>query len=303
MRRLSFLLAALALMLVSFGGHVTTLQAGDTEPAWSLRFWQWFVPWSELQGGHFFEMTHRQLGAIVGIVTIGLVVVLRLWESRARVRWLGYGVLGLVVVQGLLGGLRVHVVSNPELQTALMNDLGLSDPDTLRVWAGMIHANLGLILFALLSVLVTVQTVSWRASPMPVRARMYAGLKILSGIGALALVIQVAMGAWLRHGGWSTGIILFHVFGALIVTGGVVGIAMLAFGLDKALSAIRLISFTMLAVVQVQLILGVVAFAVPQWAGTQTLHHVTGALLFALGAVVWVRVRHDIKPDAAYEKS
>ena len=40
--RIALLLTAATLLLIIVGGGVTTLRAGDTEPTWSLRFWEWF---------------------------------------------------------------------------------------------------------------------------------------------------------------------------------------------------------------------------------------------------------------------
>lgn len=53
------------------------------------------------------EHSHRLLGATTGLLTIGLAVWLWRRESRAWLRRLGWIAVGLVVFQGVLGGLRV----------------------------------------------------------------------------------------------------------------------------------------------------------------------------------------------------
>ena len=56
--RLAIVLAAATLLLMLVGGTVTSLNAGDTEPSWSLRFWEWFQPPSQLleKEGHIWEI-------------------------------------------------------------------------------------------------------------------------------------------------------------------------------------------------------------------------------------------------------
>jgi cytochrome c oxidase assembly protein subunit 15 len=60
-------------------------------------------PWSGMVGGIFYEHSHRLIGSLVGLLTIVLAVLL--WRTPHR--WLGGFALLLVVVQGVLGGLRV----------------------------------------------------------------------------------------------------------------------------------------------------------------------------------------------------
>ena len=112
--RLAIVLAAATLLLMLVGGTVTSLNAGDTEPSWSLRFWEWFQPPSQLleKEGHIWEIGHRQIGTVVGFLMIAFVVLLQRGEPRRWVRRLGWLAFAGVVAQGALGGLRVLVVSD-----------------------------------------------------------------------------------------------------------------------------------------------------------------------------------------------
>jgi cytochrome c oxidase assembly protein subunit 15 len=58
-------------------------------------------------GGAFFEHTHRLLASVVGLLTTILAVWLWLKDSRKWLVWLGVAAFLLVIVQGILGGLRV----------------------------------------------------------------------------------------------------------------------------------------------------------------------------------------------------
>jgi len=64
-------------------------------------------PWSEMVGGILYEHSHRLLGALVGLLTIVLALGLWLQESRLWLRWLGVVAVAAVILQGVLGGLRV----------------------------------------------------------------------------------------------------------------------------------------------------------------------------------------------------
>ena len=61
-------------------------------------------------GGILYEHTHRLMASVVGFLSIILTIVAWRTESRRWVRWLCTGVLGMVIFQGVLGGLRVVLV-------------------------------------------------------------------------------------------------------------------------------------------------------------------------------------------------
>ena len=58
-------------------------------------------------GGIFYEHSHRLLGSAVGLLTIVLAIVLWFTEQRQWLRRLGLLALVVVMIQGVLGGLRV----------------------------------------------------------------------------------------------------------------------------------------------------------------------------------------------------
>ena len=93
---------------------MTTYDAGMAVPDWpstygSNLFLYPYQTWLSGPFDLFIEHGHRLLGAVVGFVAIGIVVAAYRWEPRRWVFWLAVGVLVAVIIQGLLGGLRVRL--------------------------------------------------------------------------------------------------------------------------------------------------------------------------------------------------
>jgi cytochrome c oxidase assembly protein subunit 15 len=109
LHRFSVLTALAALGLIGIGGLVTSHDAGMTVPDWpnSYGYNMFTFPVSKWVGGIFYEHTHRLWASGVGLMTMILAAWLWAKESRAGVRWLGVAALIAVVLQGVLGGLRV----------------------------------------------------------------------------------------------------------------------------------------------------------------------------------------------------
>lgn len=116
---LAVVLMLCTFVLVGVGGNVTSLDAGMAVPDWPgtygynmflapLDVWvrdpatgQWFH-------GRFWEHLHRLMGSLVGLLSIGIAVACWVTQlTRPWLRWLGLGLLGGVIIQGLMGGFRV----------------------------------------------------------------------------------------------------------------------------------------------------------------------------------------------------
>ncbi len=68
-------------------------------------------PLSEMVGGVLYEHSHRLMGSLVGLLTVILFILIWVKDSRMWLRWLGLLALLGVIVQGVLGGLRVTELS------------------------------------------------------------------------------------------------------------------------------------------------------------------------------------------------
>lgn len=178
------LLTALSiLVLICSGGLVTSKGAGLAVPDWPTTYgYNMFAfPISRWVGGIFYEHVHRLIASLVGMFTVGL----SLWawrvEPRRWVRWLAFAATIAVIVQGVLGGLRVV---------------------WLKDYIGIFHALLAQAYFALVCVIALVTSPAWWRRD---RARAPANVDALLALGRAALFatlliyVQLALGASMRH--------------------------------------------------------------------------------------------------------
>lgn len=103
--------AIFTFLLIGLGGLVTSHEAGMSVPDWpnTYGYNMFLFPISKWVGGVFYEHTHRLLASVVGLLTVVLAVWMWRRESRSWLRRLGLVAVGLVIIQGVLGGLRVRL--------------------------------------------------------------------------------------------------------------------------------------------------------------------------------------------------
>lgn len=229
--RFAFLTAAMTFFLVWVGGLVTSHEAGMAVPDWPNTFGynMFFFPISKWMGGIFYEHTHRLIASLVGMLTTILALWLNGYKSRPLLRWggvvlliagvliwlsypiyrgagiqvsgvglvffvmsyfwpacesaspwlckLGWLAFGMVVVQGVLGGLRVTQIS-PQL--------------------GIIHGTVAQLFFLLTACIAFALTQYWKRLPER-DAADFGGFKLLVVLTTWAVVLQLALGATMRH--------------------------------------------------------------------------------------------------------
>src|SRR5215204_5155333 len=109
---IAVLTACATFPLIFMGGLVTSHGAGMSVPDWpnSYGYNMFLFPPRLWIGGIFYEHTHRLMGTVVGLLSIALCVAAWKTEPRRWVRALAMAVLAVVIVQGILGGLRVVLV-------------------------------------------------------------------------------------------------------------------------------------------------------------------------------------------------
>lgn len=177
LNRFVWLTAVLTLFLICSGGMVTSKGAGLAVPDWPTTFGynMFLFPVSRWVGGIFFEHTHRLIASTVGFLTI----ILALWcwwaEPRKWLRMLGWAALGAVVLQGILGGLRV---------TMLQDEIGI------------FHALLAQAFLGLLVFIGVATSRFWRKAKW---ARLRASLVWLPIVTTILIYGQLALGATMRH--------------------------------------------------------------------------------------------------------
>jgi cytochrome c oxidase assembly protein subunit 15 len=119
------------------------------------------------------------MGSVVGFLTIILAVWLWLSEDRQWVRNLGVIALGGVILQGILGGLRV---------TMMKDEIGI------------FHACIAQAFLGLLAVIALVTTNFWRMlTNQRIDLQKFAPIKTLAITITIAIYVQLALGATMRH--------------------------------------------------------------------------------------------------------
>lgn len=94
-------------VLVTLGAFTTSIGAGMAFPDWPLSNGS-INPHGWLEDiSMFAEHSHRLTGMMMGLITITLVVWLWRREERAWLRQLAWWALGIVILQGIIGGQRV----------------------------------------------------------------------------------------------------------------------------------------------------------------------------------------------------
>jgi cytochrome c oxidase assembly protein subunit 15 len=189
--RFAIFLSCCTVLLLMAGALVTSNDAGLAVPDWPLSYGSLLPP---MVGGIFYEHGHRMIATAVGILTIILAVRLARTESRRWVRNLGWTALGLVIAQGILGGLTVKYLLPPPISTA--------------------HATLAQLFFVTV-VSITLFTSKWWQSDLRQLDDIGSPrLRSLATFTTVAIFAQLILGAGFRHGAFG---ILPHVIGAVIV--------------------------------------------------------------------------------------
>ena len=178
--RVALTTAGATFLLILAGGVVTTTGAGMAVPDWPTTFGynMFLYPWAKMTGGIFYEHSHRLIGSVVGLLTLALAIVLWRVEQRRWVRWLGTAALLAVIVQGVLGGLRV--ILNTE-QLALLHGV-------------LAHAFLGLA-----ASLALFTSRAWRTQPTPLPDMVAARLRSWTLFVTAATYLQIVLGAVVTH--------------------------------------------------------------------------------------------------------
>ena len=211
--------AVLTFVMISAGGMVTSMDAGDAVPDWPLSY-NSLMPVQQIQtvAGVIYEHGHRVVGWVLGILTITLAVTLFRSDTRRWMRRLGIVALVLVCLQGGLGGLRVLVVSNESVQKALLSSPTPEAVHGMRITLAVIHTGFGQALLGLMCVIAAASSRSWIADG---GQEATAGAMRVRRVGLVTIAIlfvQILLGAVRRH---TNGTIALHMTGAFVASAAV----------------------------------------------------------------------------------
>ena len=174
----SLVCAAFTFCLIIAGGLVTSTGSSLAVPDWPLAYGMLMPP---MVGGILYEHGHRLIASFVGLLTVGLTIWLWKKEDRRWVKILGITALAAVITQGLLGGLTVVFL----LPTAI----------------SVSHATLAQTFFVIVSTIALVTSRWWNSEYPKLSRELDPALFRLSLLAALAVYVQLILGALMRHTG------------------------------------------------------------------------------------------------------
>ena len=168
--------------MIWIGGLVTTSGAGMAVPDWPntygynlfaypLATWI-YGPWKL-----FIEHGHRLFGTLVGMITIGFLISTWVCQRKSALRWLGAAALAGVLLQGVLGGMRVLAG---------------------EVLIAQIHGCVGPAFFAFTIALAAITSERWRDA-QPIDSPGIAKIERLALIITFLAFLQIVLGSQLRH--------------------------------------------------------------------------------------------------------
>jgi cytochrome c oxidase assembly protein subunit 15 len=261
--------AATFLLLVA-GGLVTSNKAGLAVVDWprSYGYNMFLYPFSRMTGGIYYEHAHRLLGALVGLTTVTLAVHLARVETRASVKRAAYAAVALVIVQGIMGGLRVTEKS-----------IGLA----------VAHGVTAQVFLSLLVAIAVVSGTTWRSDRAPHPSPRARADRRIASIAVGALLVQIVLGAIQRH--LAMGLML-HIVSAFVVAALTIAAGARAWGFYPQEPILKRAGLAVVHATATQLALGFCAWiARGAWTSgalsvewkvvVTTLHQGTGALLLA----------------------
>jgi cytochrome c oxidase assembly protein subunit 15 len=272
-----------SVLVLQAGGFTTSIRAGMAFLDWPLSNGSVNPPGWLTEIDKFAEHSHRLAAAGLGLLIIAIAVMHRLREPRPRVRLAAYALVGLVLLQGLLGGLRV-----------LLDRLNVGgEGNTKAVCFAVGHAVNAQLTLALLAFIALAHSVSWHAAKKDTarkvrRVGIAAAALVLSVILAGAVMRQAHLTVWVSSP--AEGIFLpsagdgavwwfnfLHRCGALLAGG-----AVLTFAVMLARRGYSLTRWSSLIIlIALQVLLGALSIQLPLNPHVRTVHLVVGAALFS----------------------
>lgn len=251
----SILLAFATFIMIVAGGMVTSTGSGLSVPDWPLSYGSLFP---KMTGGVLYEHTHRMIGVLVGCMTLFFSLWLYKAEPRIWVRRLSFLAAGIVILQGVLGGMTVLLKLPPVIS--------------------ILHACLAQAFFCLIVSLVYLTSPAER---MGIEAT--ARLKKISIFTFALLFLQLILGATLRHTGK---ILVGHLAGAVLIFA---SIFMLHNEIHRTHSDEPVLQRTvkiLFALLGLQILAGLAMFLGGKYPILETSHVALGALMLASSLVI-----------------
>lgn len=291
---------AATFLLVVAGGLVTSNEAGLAVVDWPNSFGSnmFLFPLARMTGGIYYEHAHRLFGALVGLTTIALAF--RLWrrDERGWLKRLSLVAVALVVLQGILGGLRVtggFTLSTSEIDMAPSLTLAL------------FHGVLGQFFLGVMVVIAVVTSRLWFDETSPEQRPSVKDDRTFQRWLIVIMIVQLVLGAAQRH---MAALLIVHICLATVVVLLAVMVGGRAWGLYRGSRPVEILGKLLIIVVCVQAFLGIAALAVTQGRAVvglpttlevtiTTTHQATGAALLALSVMLHLWTQRLFRPVEA----
>ncbi len=300
--------SAWVFLLVVLGAFTTSIGAGMVFPDWPLSNGSINPEGWLTDIAMFAEHSHRLSAGVMSAITIGLAFWLWRREERGWLRKLSYFAVGLVLVQALVGGLRV-----------LFDHLHIEMVDTSvgRLFA-MLHACLAQLFVCTLIAVAVSCTRGWIKGG----ANVSGGVRRWGLVCCVLLFVQLAIAAVMRHsfaglaiptfphstaeGGWlpdlwnfRIGIHFAHRLMAVVLTVALIGFAYKVRSDANSTIGMRLGASSLVSLLAVQIMLGAQIIWTQRSASMTTGHVLVGAITLAVTFwLTWVAHREAIENRA-----
>ncbi len=304
--------SAWVFVLVTLGAFTTTIGAGMAFADWplsngSINPHGWLTEIDK-----FAEHSHRLSGMMMGFITLPLAIAIHRTEARAWLRQLGWWALGIVIVQGLIGGTRVT------LDALHVPGFEMSFGQMLRIPHGILAQVYVCVLFAIAAG----QSRTWIERHGGASAAPSLRVRRIGWWCVALLFVQLTVAATMRHNYAGMAIPTFPLStldGSLLpatwdyrvalqfthrVIAALLGVGILAYGhvlwREKTLGPIlRASSIVLVALIILQISLGAFVIWTSRSVTVTTSHVVVGALTLAVTFLVTLFVHRDVVETSA----
>jgi len=301
--------SAWVFVLVTLGAFTTSIGAGMAFPDWPLSNGSLNPEGWLADIALFAEHSHRLSAGLMTTITLTLAVWLWRTESRRWLRWLAVATFSLVLVQALVGGLRVLLENHR---------IDMIETSVGRLFA-MLHAVLAQIFVCTVAAIAAACSRSWierddNSPPEPTwRSRW------LGRLCCALLLIQLAIAAVMRHsfaglaistfpfstpsGSWlpdnwdfRVGIHFAHRLMALLITVAVLGLATQLRRTPDTSMTLKAGGYALLSLIGAQIFLGAAVVLSGRNPYLATAHVIVGALtLSGVFLITWILHRDIIE--------
>ena len=291
--------------LLYAGGFTTSIRAGMAFLDWPLSNGS-INPEGWLENEDMMaEHSHRLLGAVMGLLSIGLCATAYLAKGSQQLKKLGIALVVLVVTQGLLGGLRVK-----------LDALNLQiDHNLYAQTFAVVHATLAQIFLCALVAFAVMSSRSWIDRSAGFSSPPGRGVGYLGIAACVAIVLQLIIGAVMRHsyaglaitsfpyshpaGYWippafdfKVAIHFAHRVGAIVVSAAMLAFLFRVVRDRPAWKAMKLSVLSIVALLGIQIYLGALTIWTVRNPHVATFHMLNGAFLLA---VCWMMTLRSLK--------